>query len=618
MKKYIPISAMLLIGAVLLCAILRCSPPVEKEVETEIMIRIDSDSAEAIRLWQDQDNEIYVFLPSYARLSECTWSIPSGTDIRLDGIAVYNGDSLAVDLDRDYEISIGTKSSSVRFVQSSGVATLYLSAEYGALQRIAENKKTKIPINMLLLDANGNVDYQSSGRDKLRGHGNATFGYPKKPYNLYLSAPAGLLGSPSGSNWILLANYIDQSNVRNAVTFDIAKDTSDIWTPETHFVDMYVNGEYQGLYLLTERVEAGPNRLQLEPDDILLNFEYTFRAADVRIEDILKSAFDTGISAEPRYIASGDADRWQKADTTIHKIFSDLQSHSIPEGSLDSCFDLDSWAWLYIIQEITQNFDSGGASLFFILRGNKLYASSVWDYDNTFGQNSMYDISYLEGYSVPLWKNLLQYPEFRQKVQEMYSQTFKQIIFDLPNRIAHRYSEVETAVGMDELRWKRPTFLTTYSLLQDFVSQRIPILDQHLGQEIPFCQINIMQFDECILHYSIPQGARFSDFHDTSGMSWKDYHTREAFDPDTPVYADTDLEFIQDSIKQDSSDIEATHLPPAAPHKKAFSSRLFTLLIFFFIMGIFGTAFLLLSVRQIMHYPKEDTPLSHAESISEA
>jgi hypothetical protein len=112
---------------------------------------------------------------------------------------------------------------------------------------------------------------------EIRGRGNSTWRWPKKPYKIKLGDDAGLLGMPADDEWVLLANYADRSALRTQLAFDLASRTRLAWTPRTRYVDVELNGESLGLYTLTEQVEQGANRVDLPDDGYLLEIDKRFR-----------------------------------------------------------------------------------------------------------------------------------------------------------------------------------------------------------------------------------------------------------------------------------------------------------------------------------------------------
>ena len=93
--------------------------------------------------------------------------------------------------------------------------------------------------------ADGTIDYESKDLE-IRGRGNTTWEYPKKPYALKLGSKAEILGMPKHKRWVLLANWMDRTLMRNDVSFEIARQTGLAWTPRGKFVELVLNGKLMG------------------------------------------------------------------------------------------------------------------------------------------------------------------------------------------------------------------------------------------------------------------------------------------------------------------------------------------------------------------------------------
>lgn len=94
------------------------------------------------------------------------------------------------------------------------------------------------------------IDYQES--ISIRGRGNSTWNFPKKPYALKLDEKASILGMPKHKRWVLLANWLDRTMMRNSAAFYISEQTDLAWTPRGEFVEVVLNGRHKGNYYLCE------------------------------------------------------------------------------------------------------------------------------------------------------------------------------------------------------------------------------------------------------------------------------------------------------------------------------------------------------------------------------
>ena len=130
----------------------------------------------------------------------------------------------------------------------------------------------------ITLDGKGNFDdyeTEADGCDSIRGRGNSTWSwYDKKPYKIKLGKKASLCGMGKSKKYVLLANYRDPTRMMNAVTFDMARYLGMPYTNTNAFVEVYLNDEYIGLYQLTEQIEQGKNRVNIDKEQgILLSLD---------------------------------------------------------------------------------------------------------------------------------------------------------------------------------------------------------------------------------------------------------------------------------------------------------------------------------------------------------
>lgn len=116
-------------------------------------------------------------------------------------------------------------------------------------------------VTMTIYNPDGTIDFD--GTLQMKGRGNSTWGYVKKPYALKLDSKSKILGMKKHKRWCLLANYIDRTLMRNAVAFEISKKTSLDWTPSGQWVDLILNGEFYGNYYLCEQIKVDENRVNV-------------------------------------------------------------------------------------------------------------------------------------------------------------------------------------------------------------------------------------------------------------------------------------------------------------------------------------------------------------------
>ncbi|MDE7101471.1 MAG: CotH kinase family protein, partial [Bacteroidales bacterium] len=101
----------------------------------------------------------------------------------------------------------------------------------------------------------------------IRGRGNSTWTLPKKPYALKLDKKHGILGMPEHKRWVLIANYFDNSFIRNSIAFYLSERLEMDYTVRGDFVMLKMNGTPQGLYWLGEAIKVDKNRVDIDEDN---------------------------------------------------------------------------------------------------------------------------------------------------------------------------------------------------------------------------------------------------------------------------------------------------------------------------------------------------------------
>jgi hypothetical protein len=115
-----------------------------------------------------------------------------------------------------------------------------------------------------------------NGRIAINLHGNNSLDMPKKYYKIETQEANGsnldvsLLSMPKDNDWILYGSFMDKTLIRNELAFTIGRKLG-YYEPRTKYCNLFLNGEYQGVYILTEKIKRGKNRVNITkmyPQDI--------------------------------------------------------------------------------------------------------------------------------------------------------------------------------------------------------------------------------------------------------------------------------------------------------------------------------------------------------------
>ena len=151
------------------------------------------------------------------------------------------------------------------FYIGTGVGSLFVQTSKG-LSYVESNKNNRDnKAKIAIVNENGVTEYCDTAEtsSEIKGRGNATWGYRKKPYQIKLSAKTAILGMDKAKTWILLANYTDQSALHNALAFELGGDLGVPYNIEYNFVNLYIDGEYRGLYMICEKVQVDDERVDI-------------------------------------------------------------------------------------------------------------------------------------------------------------------------------------------------------------------------------------------------------------------------------------------------------------------------------------------------------------------
>ena len=206
----------------------------------------------------------------------------------------------------------------------------------------------------------------------IKGRGNNTWlVQPKKPYRLKFNEKLSLLGESSDKSWVLLANYYDKTMLRNHLAFNLGKISCLQWTPSSHFVELMLNGRYNGTYELVEKLKISKHRVR--PGGILLEVD---RYAPV--EDDARF-FETDSLRFPLNIKDPDVEYgdsiYMYAKTFVQEAERALFSESFkdPDTGWQHYMDIDTFADWYIISEMAKNAETIWMTSYMTLKqGEKL------------------------------------------------------------------------------------------------------------------------------------------------------------------------------------------------------------------------------------------------------
>jgi len=305
---------------------------------------------------------------------------------------------------------------------------------------------------------------------KIRGRGNSSFTMPKCSYKLKFDSKQSLFGMPSDKEWDLISNYRDKTHQRNAITYQLANTLEAPYSPRFHFVEVYVNREYKGVYLLTEHMKVSKDRINISKSDTSFFVEKTSRESEVQndidsveafIEDNRDIVFTSGEGHVFRVRSPKKPTRESVKLVQTH--FNDFERYmksenfaNYPLDSLEKWINVQDFIRYYWIQEFSKNIDGAFFRSVYLTweKGFPIQMGPVWDFDLAYGIGNKKAMSPYDFYvrNHRWYKLLFQNNAFKQEVKK-YWQANKQTFANVTDSTSVFQKEIEKAVINDEKRW---------------------------------------------------------------------------------------------------------------------------------------------------------------------
>jgi len=297
----------------------------------------------------------------------------------------------ANDFRRDVEYVVTTednirKSYTVIFnsPQSTGLPVIRIDTEN---KQDITSKEDYIKTNIIIEDPNNksfsfiNDEYN----DGIRGRGNSSWSYPKRPYRLKFDKKTSLFGHEAAKSWVLLANYLDPTLIMNALAFELGQRFRLPFTNHYVFVELFLNGEYQGNYMLTEQIQVGKGRVDINDKegylvemDVYYDDEPKFRTVEYDLPVMIKSPEDLTDESGYDFVKAG-----------INELTTRVFDDAFPDNGYRDLIDMDIFIDYLLITEIVNNKELGWPKSVYMYKdagvNSRIGMGPLWDYDWAFG-----------------------------------------------------------------------------------------------------------------------------------------------------------------------------------------------------------------------------------------
>lgn len=383
---------------------------------------------------------------------------------------------------------------SIAFLCADNVNSIYITLEdQKTLEQIHASKDEIATGRMMIFDPEGNRSYVPV--KEFYGHGNGSWVAAKRSYNIQLESAIDLLDMGASDDFVFLAGYRDDSLMSYVATTEMVQEMGYAYAPEFRLVNLYVEGEYVGVYFLTEKVELDTNRIDIDsvyrktkelngaglelfrycgwededteaeryyynvnknPDDItggyLLEADVEDYAADDSrfvsergLQFTLKRARYTS-KEQMNYIA----DFWQEFEDALFSAdgCNDLGKH------YSEYIDMESFAMQWLIYELEEE-SSLNSSIYFykesdVTGDGLLHACYPWDMEHSYVTDRDLNLLWMDWFDQfhGYWKGLYAHEDFRKEVYRVWKEKFVPAI----NKMIAEES-VEYDSGLKNLSW---------------------------------------------------------------------------------------------------------------------------------------------------------------------
>lgn len=367
-------------------------------------------------------------------------------------------------------------------VEPTGLPQIMIDTEAGT----PITSKTSYVTARISIDGGSNFA-NFSGKGQIRGRGNTTWLYPKKPYRIKLDSETSLLGLAAEKDWVLLANYLDGSHMLNAVAMKIGQLLEMPFTNHIIPVEVALNGKYQGCYMLTEQIEVKTNRVNIGKDGLLLlldtNYddEWKFRSSAFNLPVMIKNPELTN----------------QSQVLPIKSQFEQLEAliarSDFPNNNYLDYFDADAMANYFIVYLLTCNEEINHPKSTYIYKSptGKFTMGPIWDFDWAFS----YEESriHFKNPNRPLFWNgsalgtkffsrIISDPKIKERIKQKWM-LFKENKFPELSIFVDEYStKIAKARKKDYELWKRGNldFSLEVTSLKQWLNNRSTYMNEYI------------------------------------------------------------------------------------------------------------------------------------------
>lgn len=472
--------------------------PQEKVQASDMYIHIDSHAYNG-NIYPFYKEGIYYFImPSNELQGKIVLHVPEDEKetyvINAPGNGIYEQDVLLEDAPY-----------SVKLCYTENTPAVFLNCNEAWDMDYLKALKTNVSYGgyLQVLDEHGMADFKG-GLERVQGRGNDSWLMPKKGFSLNLIEDGDILGMGADKDYALLSGYRDSSLLTYKVVQDLSREMQLDYAPEYHLVNFYANGEYQGLYVLTEKMNVGYHRVNIDSSykDVTGGYLYELDDLDCEGEVNLVNTEHghTYLIKDPLIVKQPQLEYSITLWNLYEKAVYSPTGYNEYGGYYGDYMDIDSLAKLWLFLEINGEY-SVSSSIYFYKDSDssgdgKIHALYPWDVEHSMAEETFITEDVMENINSNgakgLWSVVYQHQDMKETVYKNWMETFRPALCKLldENTGYHEdelsyieaYGErYAVASKWNELVWGEEHNIANKSaFIKHYLEGRIPYLDESL------------------------------------------------------------------------------------------------------------------------------------------
>lgn len=386
--------------------------------------------------------------------------------------------------------------------ESAKVATLKIELSGGAtLEEVNAGDKSEVYVGnqvTSVLDGETSV-YENV---EIKGRGNSTWGVGKKPYQISFSKRTNLLNMGRGRKWVLLADYFDDSHLRNDTAFYLEEMLGEKYPMRGSFAELSIDETDLGLYFVTNKVEISKNSVDLrDPLGVL-----------VEVDNLHGASAECYRTSDAVCLVVADAVDYEMEKEAMREFLKSFNQLEVAAKKGDykavrEVIDVESFAKYYLLSEFAVNPDAYTSSWFLYKDGDgdKIHAGPGWDFDLALGNRRWVWTDNGDFYSpeekmvrrheamrsddkrdlntARVMYYLMEMPEFRAEVERVYAERLSGRLGELKRHIVVTAARIAPLAEADNARWERGNYYENVDYLLEWVERRYWHFEAEYGGE---------------------------------------------------------------------------------------------------------------------------------------